>query len=502
MPLTSNRGEHSLSHSPGPWPHRIARLLLAGLAVFLSMDAGYCAGKPKHHRVPNFVFILVDDLGWKDLGCYGSTFYETPNLDRFAKSGMRFTDAYAACPVCSPTRAAIMTGKYPARLGITDWIPGRRPKNMKLVGPPILNELPLAEVTIAEQLKGAGYRTFFAGKWHLGGKGYWPNQQGFDINKGGHSRGSPPGGYYVPYKNPALEDGPEGEYLTDRLTNESIHFLDGVGSKPFLLYLSFYTVHTPIQACKRHIARFEAKAAALPKPTGPEQVPEGDGFTKTRQDDPAYASMIYAMDENVGRLLAKLDELGLDDNTMVFFTSDNGGLSTLFRRGRPTSNLPLRAGKGWAYEGGLRVPLIVRCPGVTAPGSVSHATVISTDFYPTMLELAGLPLDPRRHPDGLSLVPLLGRSGSLGREAIFWHYPHYHGSAWKPGAALRAGDWKLIEFYEDRHVELYNLKSDLGERHDLAEKMPQKAAELTRLLHDWQRAVGAKMPVPNPNYKP
>ncbi|HIQ22621.1 MAG TPA: DUF4976 domain-containing protein [Planctomycetes bacterium] len=453
-------------------------------------------------RRPNFVFFLVDDLGWRDLGCYGSTFYETPNLDRLARSGMRFTDAYASCPVCSPTRASIMTGKYPPRVGITDWIPGRRAKNQKLLGPPIHNQLALEEVTVAEALKEAGYRTFFAGKWHLGGKGFWPEQQGFDINKGGHHRGSPPGGYYSPYNNPALADGPEGEYLTDRLAAESIRFLRQVDDQPFLLYLSFYTVHTPIQACRRHIERFEKKAAALPPMEGPAQIREGEGWTKMRQDHPAYASMVYAMDENVGRVLDALDELRLSDNTVVFFTSDNGGLSTLYRRGFPTCNLPLRAGKGWCYEGGIRVPLIIRAPGVTRPGSTCHVPVISTDFYPTILQLAGLPLRPEQHQDGLSLTPLLRGADRLARQAIFWHYPHYHGSAWKPGAAIRCGPWKLIEFFEDRRAELYNLDQDIGERQELSAAFPEKKAELLDRLHRWQRQLGAKMPRPNPDYKP
>ena len=470
--------------------------LLAALVVLVPALASAAAEDQR----PNFVFLLVDDLGWTDLGCYGSTFYETPNLDRFAASGMRFSDAYASCPVCSPTRASIMTGKYPTRLGITDWIPGQRPKNRKLLAPAILNQLPLAEVTIAEALKEAGYRTFFAGKWHLGGKGYWPGRQGFDVNKGGHRAGSPPGGYYAPYKNPALEDGPAGEYLTDRLADESIRFLKRQGDAPFLLYLSFYTVHTPIQACKRHIAKFDRKAAALP--AGPEQVPEWDGFTKLRQDNPAYASMVHAMDENVGRVLEELQELDLAKNTVVIFTSDNGGRSTLRRRGSPTCNLPLRAGKGWCYEGGIRVPLLIRCPGVTTPGSVCRVPVISTDFYPTMLELARLKPNPDQHRDGASLVPLLKGRQELDREAIFWHYPHYHGSAWTPGAAVRSGRWKLIEFHEDKQVELYDLHDDLGERKDLAAKYPRKKAELHKMLQRLQADTGAKMPRPNPGYRP
>ena len=472
----------------------MACVLVSALAVSLP---GRASGADKR---PNFVFFLVDDLGWKDLGCYGSSLHDTPNLDRLSASAMRFTDAYSSCPVCSPTRGSIMTGKYPARLGITDWIPGQRPKNRPLDCPPILNQLPLEEVTIAEALKAAGYRTFFAGKWHLGGEGFWPDQQGFDVNKGGHHRGSPPGGYYSPYKNPALDNGPEGEYLTDRLADESMRFLEQQGDQPFLLYLSFYTVHTPIQACKRHIEHYQQQVDSLPPLDGTGQRPEGDGFTKLRQDNPAYASMVRAMDDNVGRVLAKLDELDLADNTVVFFTSDNGGRSTLFRSGNPTSNEPIRAGKGWCYEGGIRVPLIVRCPGVTAPGSICDAPVTSTDFYPTMLELAGLDSKPQQHPDGVSLMPLLSGSGPLDRQAIYWHYPHYHGSAWKPGGAMRCGPWKLIEFYEEGRVELYNLVEDIRERKDLSTELPDKTAELLGMFHDWRESVGAKMPMANSDY--
>ncbi len=475
------------------------KLAGCGLSTLtLTVDSHARAGK----RPPNFVFFLVDDLGWKDLGCYGSTFYETPNLDALAASGMRFTDAYASCPVCSPTRASIMTGKYPARLNITDWIPGQNPKNRKLLGTQDKHQLPLEEITIAEALKKRGYKTFFSGKWHLGDRGFFPEDQGFDINKGGHHKGSPPGGYYAPYKNPKLSDGPEGEYLTDRLANESNRFLEANRDHPFLLYLSFYTVHTPIQACKRHLEKFKAKAAALPELDGPKETREHDGITKQRQDNPEYASMVYAMDENVGRVLKKLDELELTDNTVIVFTSDNGGLSTLKNRGYPTSNLPLRAGKGWCYEGGIREPLLIRAPGVTKPGSLCQTPVTSTDYYPTMLELAGIDPMPAQHRDGLSLVSLLKGGQTLDRDAIYWHYPHYHGSTWTPGAAVRAGDWKLIEFYDKEKIELYNLKDDIGERHDCSKKLPDKTRQLAAMLHRWQKETGALMPKPNPNYKP
>ncbi|MFH1573293.1 MAG: sulfatase, partial [Acidobacteriota bacterium] len=344
-------------------------------------------------------------------------------------------------------------------------------------------------------------RTFFAGKWHLGGEGFYPEQQGFDINQGGHEAGSPPGGYYSPYHNPMLADGPPGEYLTDRLASESIRFLEAAKNDPFLLYLSFYTVHTPIQACTRYLTKFEEELALIRKPDGGGFRQERAGWTKLTQDRADYATMVHAMDANVGRVLDKLDELGLADKTVVIFTTDNGGLSTLGTRRGSTSNLPLRAGKGWCYEGGIRVPMIVRAPGVTRTGGVCSVPVTSTDFYPTMLELAGLALRPKQHVDGRSFRPLLRGAGSLGRSALYWHYPHYHGSMWTPGAAIRAGDWKLIEFYEENDAELYHLAEDPGESRDLSSAMPEKKSELLNLLHGWQRETGAKMPRPNADHK-
>lgn len=458
-------------------------------------------GSLMEEKKPNILFILADDLGWKDLGCYGSSFYETPNLDKLAESGMRFTDAYAACPVCSPTRAAILTGKHPVHVDITDWIPGLDPKNRKLLGTKDQNELALNELTIAEAFKQNGYKTFFAGKWHLGSKGYFPEDQGFDINKGGHHKGTPPGGYFSPYKNPKLDDGLEGEYLTDRLTDESIKFLKENRSNPFLLYLSFYTVHTPIQACERHLEKFKQKASLLPELAENTGRVEHDGITKLRQDLPEYASMVYAMDENIGRLLDELKKMGLDKNTHIIFTSDNGGLSTLKHRGYPTSNEPLRAGKGWCYEGGIRVPLIIKSPSVTKSGTTSSEPVTSMDYFPTMLQLAGLNLMSEKHVDGKSLMPLLKGKNHLERDALYWHYPHYHGSTWTPGAAVRIRDWKLIEFYHYDKVELYNLANDLGEQNNLAEEYPEKTKELLDMLHKWQKEVDAQMPSINPNAK-
>jgi len=478
-----------------------AAVAAGGLRAILRAAAAP-AGKRKR---PNFVFILTDDLGWADLGCYGSTFYETPNLDRLAAGAMRFTDAYAACCVCSPTRASIMTGKYPARLGLTNWLTGRIRK--KLIGAPYIKQMPLEEVTVAEALKAAGYATGFVGKWHLGREPYWPEHQGFDVNVAGCHAGSPMGGYFAPWGNPRMTDGPKGQYLTDRLTDEGIRFIEAHASagsaqaKPFFLYQSYHTVHTPIQAKKKLIEKYRAKAARLEPGKLPADLPEADFKARGAQNHPVYAAMVESMDTNVGRILAALERHKLADRTVVLFMSDNGGFSTSRGRGRaPTSNVPLRAGKGWLYEGGIREPMIVRWPGVTRPGSTCREPVTSTDFYPTMLQMAGLKPRPAQHVDGVSLVPLLKGARSLGRKAIFWHYPHYSPQGGRPACAVRAGRYKLLEFFEDHHVELYDLAEDLGERNDLAAGMPAKAAELRGMLGQWLRSVGARMPTPNPQW--
>ncbi|MAK46376.1 MAG: arylsulfatase [Opitutae bacterium] len=447
----------------------------------------------------NFVFFLVDDMGMMDLGTYGSTFYETPNIDKLAKTGMKFNYGYAACPVCSPTRASIMTGRHPVRVDITDWIPGSaNKKNNKLIHPEDRDNLDLKEVTIAEELKSHGYQTFFAGKWHLGNEGYWPTDQGFDINIGGHHRGGPPGGYYSPWTNPALKSKKKGEYLTERLTEESISFLNHRNeAKPFLIFLSYYNIHTPIQPYKKYIGHFVNKAEKLSGNTP--TVQEHAGQTRLRQDNPALASMVSAVDDSVGSLLAKLDELNLSGNTVVIFFSDNGGLSTKPQVG-PGSNSPLRAGKGWLYEGGIREPTIIRAPDITKAGSVSNQTIVSMDFFPTILELAGLPLRPKLHADGRSVLPEL--KGKKGKERpLYWHYPHYHGSTWKPGASIRDGDWKLIKFYHYEKIELYNLKNDPSESKDLSKQNPKIAKELETKLVTWQKEMKAKFPRPNPDYK-
>lgn len=472
-------------------------LLLAFMAAtILGHARSVTAAAPE--KQTNFVFFLVDDLGWADISCFGSKFYETPNIDKLRASGMKFTNGYAACPVCSPTRASIMTGRHPVRVDVTDWIPGSatsRYKDAKFKHVNDRDNLALKEVTIAEALKEHDYQTFFAGKWHLGDKGHWPTDQGFDINIGGNSKGSPPGGYYAPWKNPTLKSKKPDEYVTERLTEESIKFLENrKKNDPFLLYLSYYNVHTPITPYKKRIDHFTAKAKRLFKDKTP-TVKEHEGISRMRQDNPQLASMIAAMDDSVGAVLNKLDELKLTDNTVVIFFSDNGGLSTLKRMG-PTSNLPLRSGKGWLYEGGVREPMIVRAPGITKPGSTCDTPVVSMDFFPTMLELAGLPAKPYLHADGVSLVPLLKGSGINTTRTLYWHYPHYHGSTWSPGASIREGDWKLIEFYHWDKVELYNLKRDLGEQNDLSLQHPGIKQKLLAKLHAWQKSMKAKMPEP------
>jgi arylsulfatase A-like enzyme len=455
---------------------------------------------------PNIVFILVDDLGWADLGCYGSRFHETPHLDRLAQQGLRFTDAYAACPVCSPTRASIMTGKYPARVQITNFIYGQN--RGRLLSAPYLDHLPLAETTVASALRDGGYATWHVGKWHLGGEAYWPQHHGFDVNIGGWSAGMPRS-YWSPYKNPMLEDGPEGEYLTDRLTDEAISLIrNRQGSQPFFMNLCYYAVHIPIQSKPDLVEKYRRKAAAFgldrrdpfeigePFPC----VEKADQRICRRrfQSDPDYAAMVQTLDENIGRLMQTLDDEGLADDTIVVFTSDNGGLSTA--ESSPTCNAPLSEGKGWMEEGGVREPLIVRWPGVTPADGFCDVPVTSPDFYPTFLAAAGLDARPDQHVDGVSILPLLRGETTLDREAIFWHYPHYSNQGCTPGCSVRMGDYKLVEYFEDRHVELYNLRQDVGETNDLSGQMPQVVDRLRRRLREWVDSSGAKIPEANPDF--
>ena len=457
-----------------------------------------CNSKEKTEtKKPNVIFILVDDLGWNDLGYSGSNFYESPNIDSLSKDSYEFLTAYAASSVCSPTRASIMTGKHPARVNITDWIPGFDPKNRPLLGPTDLNQLPLEEITIAEKLKESGYKTFYSGKWHLGSEGFYPEQNGFDINIGGFEKGSPIGGYYSPWKNPKLNNGPDGEYLTDRLTNESISFIENHdSSEPFFLFLSFYNVHTPIQPNIKHVDYFKDKL-----------ISKKDNKVRTRQEDQAisvmnqvnadYASMVYAMDENIGRLITSLKQNNLYEDALIIFTSDNGGLSTQ-RRVAPTSVFPLRGGKGWLYEGGIRIPQLIKPPNHSQNIKIDEVTV-SYDLFPTILDYAGLSSD--QIIDGKSLMPIFKDESKLDRGDVFWHFPHYHGSLWKPGAAIRSGDWKLIQNYESNTLELYNLKEDIGEMNDLSSTYPKKTQDLLKKLYTLQKESNANSVLVNKNFK-
>lgn len=447
----------------------------------------------------NVVLVLVDDLGWKDLACYGSAFYDTPKLDAFAEESLRFTNAYAASPVCSPTRAALMTGRHPVQTGITDWLKGQNPRNRKLLNLQDRDELALEEYTLGELFKDNGYQTFFAGKWHLGEDGFFPEDQGFDINKGGHHKGSPPGGYFSPYKNPKLSDGPAGEYLTDRLTDETIQFIQTQKEQkqPFFAMLSYYTVHTPIQANQAHMETYTRK---LPGGGPPWYAQEGDGKTLLHQKNSAYGSMVTAMDHNVGRLIQSLKDAGQWDNTILIFTSDNGGLTTLERdREAPTAVRPLRAGKGWCYEGGIRVPLMIRVPKVTSAGRVDETPIISQDIFPTLIELLGLQSKGQMALDGQSLQALF-KGGQLDRESLIWHFPHYHGSAWKPGAAIRQGRWKLVKHFETDKIELFDLSTDIGEVTDLASTQKERAQAMEKALLEGLQAMNAQFPVTNPNF--
>ena len=446
---------------------------------------GVASGQAGPRTRPNVVVILIDDLGWADVGCNGSRFYETPNIDRLARQGMRFTDAYAACPVCSPTRASILTGRYPARLHLTDWLPGRPDRlDQRLLRPKIVRQLPLEEVTLAEALKPAGYVCASIGKWHLGGPGFLPTDQGFDLNIGGNASGSP-SSYFPPYRKPNLPEGAPGEYLTDRLTTEAERFIEDHRDRPFFLYLAHYAVHIPLQAKAALVAKYRQRPV-----------------TDSPQTNYLYAAMVQSVDESVGRILAKLEALNLSHRTIVFFTSDNGGLSVREGPSTPsTSNAPLRAGKGYLYEGGIREPLIIKWPGVVQPATVCATPVSSVDFYPTILALTGA-APPDRELDGVSLVPLLRQRGTLAPRDLFWHYPHYANQGGRPGGAVRAGNLKLIEFYEDHHLELYDLKADVGEQHNLAGRLPAQAQALERKLAAWRQRVGAQMPTPNPAYRP
>ena len=433
-------------------------------------------------------------MGWKDVGYMGSDFYETPNIDKLSDNSTVFNSAYSASPVCSPTRASIMTGKHHVRVNITDWIPGVDPKNRSLLGPEDIHQLPLEEVTIAEILQSNGYSTMYSGKWHLGSQGFYPENQGFDINKGGFEKGSPMGGYYSPYKNPRLTDGPEGEYLTDRLTDESIEFIEKRDvSKPFAVFLSFYNVHTPIQANLKHIDYYENKLKKY-SDTTIQTKNEGEAISVLNQRNPNYASMVHSMDENIGRLISFLKDKNLYDNTLIIFTSDNGGLSTQAKVA-PTSTKPLRAGKGWLYEGGIRIPQLIKYINQKQQ-DLNNVPVVSYDLFTTIVNHLKLDyIDEKK--DGIDLSNLSQEKNK--RDYILWHFPHYHGSLWKPGSAVRGGDWKLLKFYEENKLELYNLKDDLSEQTDLSNKYPLIVKKLSYKMDEMLAEINGKVPTINQN---
>ncbi|MFO1021278.1 MAG: sulfatase [Planctomycetales bacterium] len=479
---------------------RITVLLLA--AIFLLAPAwGTAAQKP------NIILFLMDDLGQTDLGCYGSTFYETPHLDRLAQQGLRFTQAYAACPVCSPTRAAVLTGKYPLRTGVTDYInpaggnqPANWKKNTLLLPAPYADRLPLAEITLAEVLKSTGYHTFHAGKWHLGPQGFYPEDQGFDINKGGAEDGAPrgPNKYFSPYTNPRLTDGPPGEYLTDRLATETISFVRAHRDQPFFVYFPFYAVHTPLMAPESLVKKYEEKRQRLGLHA--QWGREGERRVLLNHEHPIYAAMVESMDTAIGRVLQTLDELKLNEQTIVLFTSDNGGLST--SEGHPTANLPLRAGKGWLYEGGIRVPLIIRWTGKFPAGKSLDTPVSSIDYFPTFLDLADVHTPQAAHVDGISLKELILHDQQPATRDLFWHYPHYGNQGGAPGSVLRHGDWKLILWEEGPHVELFNLKDDPSEKQDVAGKHPSIVRDMRARLEEFLTRNRALHATPNPAYNP
>jgi len=463
------------------------------ILIFIStLSAGIFA---QNDEKPNIVFILVDDMGWMDIGANGSTFYETPNIDNLASEGVRFTQAYATSPVCSPTRASILTGKNPARINLTQWIGG--PGN-----PDYLHNLPLEEVLFPELLKEAGYTNIFLGKWHLNnreGEGtFWPDKQGFDINVAGHWRGGLyiTNKYFSPWNIPNLENGPAGEYMTDRLAQEALDFIDGNADNPFLLYLSFYSVHAPFNAPAERVEKYIDKKNKLAltddERFGQEEIAGKSFRFRKTQDHPTYAAMVGSMDMAVGKVLDKLKKKGLDDNTIVIFFSDNGGLST--SEGTPTANTPLRTGKGWLYEGGIREPAIIRWPGEIKPGTVSDAVITCMDFYPTILEMAGLPLRPDLHRDGQSLVPLLRNEVAKVHNTTYFHYPHRSNQKGGPSGAIREGDYKLIVFFDDNRLELYNIREDIGEKNNLADDLPQLRNNLLKKLHEWWDEVDARFP--------
>ncbi len=504
----------------------------------------YLSGDEEKTRKPNIVFFLVDDLGWSDVQCYGSRFYETPNIDQLAEEGIRFTDAYAACHVCSPTRASILTGKYPATLNLTDWLPGRRDfPFQKLLNVKINQSLPSEETTIAEILKDKGYSTGIFGKWHLGKEGSMPTDHGFDT----HIPDTPSNWrtFHGPFGLKKLES-KKGDYLTDKLTDEAIRWIENKQDTPFFLYMSHFAVHDPIQGRSDLVQKYHKKLKGTTRPIGPAYILEGNpdsakspsraeltewintpNFSghkvmpkrtikiKQKQDNVEFAAMVEAVDESLGRIMSKLDQLNIANNTILIFTSDNGGMSAMnvgwpkrsIQEGNvdiaySTSNLPLRGAKGWLYEGGIRVPLIIKWPGKTQAKSICSTPVSSIDFFPTILHMTGNESAISDGIEGVNLAPLINGK-NLDARPLFWHFPHYsnHGMQ-SPAGVIREGDLKLIEYYENGSIQLFNLKNDKGEQYDLSKTMTKRAEELKSKLNLWREQVSAKMMKANPDYDP
>ncbi|MDH5382202.1 MAG: sulfatase [Cyclobacteriaceae bacterium] len=475
------------------------------ISVFISClifsSCNISENKEEHKIPPNVLFILADDLGYHDLGATGSSYYETPNIDRLAESSYRFVAGYSASRVCSPARASIMTGKFTARHGITDWIGAsagtvwrEHKRHNKLLPAEYVHNLPAADTTIAESFREAGYKTFFAGKWHLGSEGSYPENHGFDINKGGWDKGSPNGGYFSPWENPSLPNKIPGENLSLRLADETVTFIKENKDKPFFAFLSFYAVHGPIQTSQEKWKKYRDKATLNP-------ISE-NGFVmeqvlpiRTVQDNPIYAGLVDTMDEAVGKVLNVLKKMGLDKNTIVVFTSDNGGVAS--GDAFATSNLPLRGGKGYQWEGGTRVPYFVYVPWMNN-GNLDY-TVTGADLYPTLLDLAGIKTKPNQHIDGVSLKPVM-EGTLLPDRPLFWHYPHYGNQGGNPSSVIRKGNWKLIHLYEEDSIELYNLEIDPGEKTNVAVQNPQIAQELKSKLNEWLIQQKALLPEADPNY--
>jgi arylsulfatase A-like enzyme len=487
--------------------NRMKWCFVSGSCV-LAVIAGLCvpvagASEGRADKAPNFVVILVDDLGYMDIGANNPhCFYETPNIDGLAASGTRFTNGYAANPVCSPTRYSLVTGKYPTRVRATNFFSGKRGGRFQPA--PLNNNMPLDEITIAQALKEKGYATFFAGKWHLGSsEEYYPQNRGFDVNIGGYHRGGPYSGkrYFAPFENPQIKvESPAGEHLPARLARETAGFIDANKDKPFLAYLAFYSVHTPLMGRPDLVEKYKKKAAAV---VGEEFADEEQIFSdkprnvRILQKHAVYAAMVEAMDQAVGKVLQQLEASGVADNTVVLLTSDNGGLST--SEGSPTSNLPLRGGKGWVYEGGIREPWIVRYPGVTTAGTECAEPICSIDLFPTVAAAAGVNI--KHHIDGIDIRPALSGK-TLNRKSLFWHYPHYSNQGGIPGGAIREGDFKLIERYEDGRVHLYDLAADIGETNDLAAAMPERVKQMRSRLHKWYQSVDAQFLQPKDGQMP